>query len=208
MGGVGSFERSQSYSKSVVLSHLCSDSQWSWIFHLTFLILYFLICRRGLDLMTFVVLSWPCVWCMEMNILTWDRKRSKINFLRFRTWAFMILNQIQWWEIPLLLMIITFTWLVYKVKKVFLGQLGDLVGWVSESWFWLRSWSRGCEIEPWVRLGALWGACLRLSLSLVPSPCSHVLYLSNKIKSKKKFSCLYYLFNVASSCVKILLHRG
>ena len=39
-------------------------------------------------------------------------------------------------------------------------------GWVSSSWFWLRSQSQGCGIKPCVRLCTEHGTCLRFSLSL------------------------------------------
>ena len=46
------------------------------------------------------------------------------------------------------------------------GHLGGSVGWVSNSWFQLRSWSQGCGIEPRIRQCTECGACLRFSPSL------------------------------------------
>ena len=53
---------------------------------------------------------------------------------------------------------------------------------VSDSWFWLRSWSQGCDIEPSV------GSCLgfSLSFSLYTLP-THVLSL-RKRKRKENFT--------------------
>ena len=59
------------------------------------------------------------------------------------------------------------------------GRLGVSVSWAYDSWFWLRSWSQGHEIEPWGRLCAEHGACLRFSFSpSVPLPCFCSLSLS------------------------------
>ena len=33
-----------------------------------------------------------------------------------------------------------------------MGHLGDSISQASDSWFWLRSWPQGSEIEPWVWL--------------------------------------------------------
>ena len=73
------------------------------------------------------------------------------------------------------------------------GSQGGSVGWVANSWFWLRSWSYSYEIEPWVRLHAECWACLRFSayLSLCPSfsciyMCMLSLSLSQEIKKKGK----------------------
>ena len=57
------------------------------------------------------------------------------------------------------------------------------VVWVFDSWFWLRSWSQGHEIEPHIRLCTPRGVCLRFFLPLpLPSPYPHSysFSLSNK----------------------------
>ena len=65
-----------------------------------------------------------------------------------------------------------------------LRRLGGSVGWASDSWFWLKSWSQCCGIEPHVGLCTECGACLRFSLSSCPSPRPvHALSVSiSKIK--------------------------
>ena len=66
-----------------------------------------------------------------------------------------------------------------------MGGLGGWIGWASESWFQLRSWSQGCGIEFRVGLCTDHGACLgfslslSLSLSLLLSPV--VLFLSFEV---------------------------
>ena len=45
-------------------------------------------------------------------------------------------------------------------------HLGGSVGWVSDSWFWLRSWSQGRGIKPHIRLHTECRTYLRFSLSL------------------------------------------
>ena len=47
-----------------------------------------------------------------------------------------------------------------------LGHLGGSVGWLSDSWFQLRSWSHCCGIEPPIALYAEHRACLGFSLFL------------------------------------------
>ena len=53
-----------------------------------------------------------------------------------------------------------------KKKDAVLGHLNGSVGWMSNSWFWLRSWSQGCRIESRIRLHTECGACLGFPLSL------------------------------------------
>ena len=67
------------------------------------------------------------------------------------------------------------------------GRLGGSVGWAStNSWFWLRSWSHGCEIESYIRL-ALNVESASDSLSLSFWPFSHSLLKTKlKILIKKK----------------------
>ena len=69
--------------------------------------------------------------------------------------------------------------------------LGGSVGWASNSWFPLRSWSQGCEIEPRDELGSQIRVCLRVSLfnSLCPSPCSFSLskIIKKSFQKKKKW---------------------
>ena len=54
-------------------------------------------------------------------------------------------------------------------------------GWLNwfsiDSWFWLRSWSQGCEIKFPVRLCAQREACLRFSLSPSALLTTHALTL-------------------------------
>ena len=45
-------------------------------------------------------------------------------------------------------------------------HLGGSVGWASDSWFRLRSWSQGRGIKPHTGICAEYGTCLRFSLSL------------------------------------------
>ena len=82
-------------------------------------------------------------------------------------------------------MVICNLWIVYMSSLVdhhlrihsSMGRLGSSVGWASHSWFWLRSWSQGCGMEP----HAGCGVCLRFSLphSLpLPHWCAHVLFPS------------------------------
>ena len=69
----------------------------------------------------------------------------------------------------------TFLVIIAVLKKQSLQWcLGGSVGQAPDSWFQLRSWSHGCEIEPHRGRHAGHGACLKfslsLSLSLSPSP--------------------------------------
>ena len=71
----------------------------------------------------------------------------------------------------------------------FLRAPGGLVGWVSNAWFWLRSWSQGPEIDALYEAPCSAGSPLEiLSLSFCPSPCSCAPCLSkiNKIFSLKR----------------------
>ena len=77
-----------------------------------------------------------------------------------------------------------------KFKRRLIGYLSDSVIWASASWFSLRSWTQGCEIEPHMGLPALRGVCFSLPLPF-PHSCAcacartHRHALSNKsIKSK------------------------
>ena len=53
-----------------------------------------------------------------------------------------------------------------KDKNTFWDPLGGSVHSASDSWFWLRSWTQGPEIQPEVGLCTGCGACLRFSLFL------------------------------------------
>ena len=65
--------------------------------------------------------------------------------------------------------------------------LGGSVSWASDSWFWLRSQSQGCEIKPRVRLFTECGACLRFSLSLsLSAPPSLVCPLAVSLNNNNK----------------------
>ena len=52
-----------------------------------------------------------------------------------------------------------------------LGHLGGSIDWVSNSWFWLRSWSRGSWVQA-LHLALHWQcrACLGFSPSSLPCP--------------------------------------
>ena len=54
-------------------------------------------------------------------------------------------------------------WTMLKVCKIIFGYLKCLGGSVSLTWFWLRSWSQGREMEPCVGLCAEYGICSRFS---------------------------------------------
>ena len=62
--------------------------------------------------------------------------------------------------------------LYYLKNNSGVGGQGGSVHWEIDSWFWLRSWSQGHEIEPCVELSP------HVSLSLPPLVLS--LFLSNK----------------------------
>ena len=51
---------------------------------------------------------------------------------------------------------------------------------VSDSWFWLRPWSQGLEIEPYLGLHTVWSLLRILCLSYPPQ------HLSNKINKSLK----------------------
>ena len=60
---------------------------------------------------------------------------------------------------------------IYKIWKIYGAP--RWLGWVSNSWFQLRSWSHGHGIQLCVGFHTERGACLRLSLPLALSPtCS------------------------------------
>ena len=64
-----------------------------------------------------------------------------------------------------------------KNYNTLLGTLGWL-SWLSiKSWFWLRSWSQGPEMEPSIRLHAQQRVCSRFSPPCAPPPV-HALSLS------------------------------
>ena len=62
------------------------------------------------------------------------------------------------------------------------GFLGGSVSWVPDSWFQLRSWSRGRDIKPHIRLFAGYGACLRFSFSLSLCPTLALALKNNQNK--------------------------
>lgn len=64
------------------------------------------------------------------------------------------------------------------------GHLGGSVCWVSDSWFWLRSWSQGWEIQPCVGLCTEHGVCLRFFFPHSLPFSHHALSLSKKNKNK------------------------
>ena len=70
-------------------------------------------------------------------------------------------------------------------KEISQGASCGSVGWVSNSWFALRSWSQGRGIEPWLRLHAEREACLRFSFSL-PLPFSPTCDLSFSLSGRKR----------------------
>lgn len=59
--------------------------------------------------------------------------------------------------------------------------LSGLVSWGADSWLQLRLWSKGPRTEPWIRLRAQQGFCLRiLSLSPFAPPLTHAFSPSPK----------------------------
>ena len=67
------------------------------------------------------------------------------------------------------------------------GHLSGSVGWASDSWFQLRSWSQGRGIEPRIGLHTECRACLSFSLSFPLSlPPTHTLSLSLSLKWREK----------------------
>ena len=75
----------------------------------------------------------------------------------------------------------------FRKVASFQGHLGGSVGWASNSWFQIRSWSWGHETELSIWLHIQLGVCLRFNLSL--SLCSSLHFLSNinkQIFKKKK----------------------
>ena len=55
------------------------------------------------------------------------------------------------------------------IKTKYVGHLGGSVGWATNSWFWLRSWSQDCEIKPHICL-ALHSAGNLLEILSLPLP--------------------------------------
>jgi len=72
------------------------------------------------------------------------------------------------------------SWKIY-FKGTYWGRLGGSVGRVTDPQFWLRSWSWGREIKPWVRFCAKWGVCWRFSPSATPP--AHAFSLSQSLKT-------------------------
>ena len=82
---------------------------------------------------------------------------------------------------------------------------------VSDSWFWLRSWSQSPGIKPHVRLHAQCRVCLRFSTSLYlcPSPCSNTFSLSLSLRRGREWesqvdSLLSHPDTLLFVCFKIL----
>ena len=73
------------------------------------------------------------------------------------------------------------------------GHIGGPVSWVSYSWFQLRLWSRGHEIEPHTRLCTWSGVYLGFFLPLLLS-LPTTFFLKNKqiFKKKKMGQCIYW----------------
>ena len=69
-----------------------------------------------------------------------------------------------------------------KIKNL-LGHLGDSVGWMSDSWFRLRSGPQDCEVEPHVVLSSK-SACPLPSLSAHSHLCSHMCAYIHTLSNK------------------------
>ena len=61
-------------------------------------------------------------------------------------------------------------WFQFCSSISILGLLGGSVGWTSNSWFRLRSWSQGHEIEAHFGLHTQQGVCLQFPLSRSSAP--------------------------------------
>ena len=79
-------------------------------------------------------------------------------------------------------------------KIACLGHLGGLVNWAFTSWFCLRSWSQGHEVEAHIRQHTGCRACLEFSLSpFTPHLLTLVCTLSHSLSPKMAFLNQHYM---------------